>query len=199
MTTAVAAVTRLTGEQAVVAHPLAGSVHQVRLASGRIVVAKRAAGLVAAEAASLRWLADSDTVRVPDVLAADDPWLVLERIEPGRPTPAAAEEFGRLLAGLHASGAPAFGQPPPEGPADAWIGMARMVNVPGPDWPQWYAEHRIRPYLRRSTVLSDGDRALVDTVADRLPELAGPPEPPAGCTATCGTAMWCGPRTGTSG
>jgi fructosamine-3-kinase len=84
--------------------------------------------------------------------------------------------LGRDLAALHAMGATAFGQPPPGGPRDAWIGRAAMVNEPMPNWPQWYAEHRITPYLRRSAIT---DTAVFDRVLQRLPDLAGPDEPPA--------------------
>ncbi len=181
MTDAAAAVTALTGEQATRAHPMTGTVFAVGLASGGTVVVKRGTGpgMVTAEAASLRWLAGSGTVGVPAVLGQDETWLVLTRIDQMRPAPAAAEEFGRSLAALHASGAPAFGHPPPGGPRDAWIGRAAMVNEPAPSWPEWYAEHRITPYLRRATVFGPADRRLVGTVAGRLPELAGPAEPPA--------------------
>jgi fructosamine-3-kinase len=180
MTGAMTAVTALTGEQAVQAHPLTGNVCQVRLASGATVVAKRGTGMVGAEAASLRWLAAADVIGVPAVLGQDANWLILQRIESGRATTEAAEEFGRRLAALHASGAPAFGQPPPDGPRDAWIGMAAMVNVPAPSWPEWYAEYRIRPYLRRSAgTFSAADVAVIDTVASKIQELAGPEEPPA--------------------
>ena len=58
--------------------------------------------------------------------------------------------------------------------------MAPMVNVPAPSWPEWYAEYRIRPYLRRCAgTFSQADASVIDRVADRLPQLAGPPEPPA--------------------
>jgi fructosamine-3-kinase len=179
MTDAVAAVRALTGQIGVAARPLAGTVCQVRLASGATVVAKRGTGtgMVTAEAASLRWLADAHTVAVPDVLGEDGHWLVLTAIEQARPSPGVAEDFGRRLAALHASGAPAFGAPPPGGPRDAWIGMAAMVDEPMADWPQWYAEYRIRPYARRSPRLLDV--GLFERVCARLPELAGPPEPPA--------------------
>src|SRR5690554_6313946 len=65
-------------------------------------------GFFACEAAGLRWLADARTVRVVQVLAADDHGLDLERIEPASPTIEAARRFGRDLAGLHDAGAPAF-------------------------------------------------------------------------------------------
>jgi fructosamine-3-kinase len=174
------AVAALTGSTVADTRPFSGSLHVVRLTNGDTVVAKHAPGMVTAEAASLRWLADSDTVDVPAVLGADDAWLVLGHVDEGGPTPAAAEDFGRRLAALHASGAAAFGQPPPDGPADAWIGLARMVNEPSPTWPDWYAEHRVLPYARRAAgTLGEAGVRLLDEVADRLPELAGPDEPPA--------------------
>jgi fructosamine-3-kinase len=90
--------------------------------------------------------------------------------------------FGRELAALHAAGAPAFGAPPPGGPEDAAIGLAPMRNVTGADWPRWYAEHRVLPYLRRAVddgTLRPDEATVFGRVCARLPELAGPAEPPA--------------------
>jgi fructosamine-3-kinase len=181
---AVAAVTALTGTQGTTAHPLTGTVFQVRQRTGTTVLAKRGTGtgMITAEAASLRWLADAGTVPIPRILGHNDDWLVIERIDPGRPTVAAAETLGRQLAALHTSAAPAFGAPPPGGLEHAWIGMAPMVNVPAPSWAEWYAEYRIDPYLRRCVAagaLRTAEADIIDRVAAMLPELAGPPEPPA--------------------
>ncbi|MBD2819021.1 fructosamine kinase family protein [Streptomyces parvulus] len=57
----------------------------------------------------------------------------------GRAGAGAADRFGRDLAALHATGAPAFGAAPPGGPEDAYIGLAPMRNAAGDDWPRWYA------------------------------------------------------------
>jgi fructosamine-3-kinase len=170
----------LTGVAAVSSTPLGGTARRVELADGRVVVAKRhdAASAVRAEVAGLRWLASASAVPVPRVHANDDEWLVVDFVEPARPTPSAAEGLGRGLAGLHASGAPAFGAPPPDGQADAWIGLARMRNEPGDDWPAWSAAHRLLPYVRRATDQGHDLRA-VEQVCDRVADLAGPPEPPA--------------------
>ncbi|WP_320776393.1 fructosamine kinase family protein, partial [Streptomyces sp. CRN 30] len=135
-----------------------------------------------AEAAGLRWLAAAGAVRVPEVRGADRRWLVTDLVREGRPTREAAERFGRELAALHAAGAPAFGAAPPDGPRDAYIGDAPMANVPGGDWPSWYAEHRVLPYLRRAVddgTLRRAEAADVERVCERLPALAGPAEPPA--------------------
>ncbi|GGS24084.1 fructosamine kinase [Streptomyces aureoverticillatus] len=175
---------RITGRAAVEVRPLSGAVAEVVLDSGRAVVVKRAeaAGAARAEAAGLRWLGDAGAVRVPVVHGRDRHWLVTGRVPPGRPSAPAAARFGRDLAGLHAAGAPAFGTPPPGGTEDAYIGLAPMRNVPGDDWPRWYAEHRVLPYLRRAvddgTVRSD-EAVVIERVCERLPDIAGPTEPPA--------------------
>jgi len=93
-----------------------------------------------------------------------------------------ASAFGRGLAALHAAGASAFGAPPPDGPADAWIGLAPMHNSPGDAWPSWYATHRVLPYLRAAVdrgTLGSTDARAVESVCVRIGELAGPAEPPA--------------------
>lgn len=153
------------------------SVRRVTTADGAVVAVKRHddPGAVLAEVAGLCWLAAGGAVRVPLVREHDDERLVLDWVEPAPPSARAAEEFGRRLALLHAAGAPAFGAAPPGGPADAWIGLARMRNTPGADWPSWYAEHRVRPYARRA----GADAPEIAAVCERIAELAGPPEPPA--------------------
>jgi fructosamine-3-kinase len=54
--------------------------------------------------------------------------------------------------------------------------------VSGSDWPRWYAEHRVLPYLRRAVdqgVVRGDEASVVEELCERLPELAGPAEPPA--------------------
>jgi fructosamine-3-kinase len=175
---------RLTGRPVSGARVRSGGLAEVTLADGSAVVVKRGdgPGAVRAEVASLRWLAAAGAVPVPEVLGHDDRWMVTELVPTGRPSAEAATRFGRALAALHASGAPAFGAAPPDGPRDAWIGLAPMRNEPGTDWPRWYAEHRVLPYLRAAVdrgTLRPGEATVVERVCERLPELAGPPEPPA--------------------
>ncbi|MEU6119480.1 fructosamine kinase family protein [Streptomyces sp. NPDC047117] len=175
---------RLTGRQVSGKPRLSGALAEVALDDGRVVVVKQgdSPGAVAAEAAGLRWLAEADAVRVPEVHGRDGRRLVIDRVATGRPSAGAAERFGRELAALHVAGAPAFGAAPPDGPRDAAIGLAPMRNVPGTDWPEWYAEHRVLPYLRRAVddgTVRSAEAAVIEGVAARLPELAGPAEPPA--------------------
>ncbi|MFD0412491.1 fructosamine kinase family protein [Streptomyces sp. NPDC127108] len=182
--TPAAAAARLTGHAATAQHPLSGALTEVTLDGGQSVVVKRAdaPGAVRAEAAGLRWLAASGTAPVPAVRGHDRRWLVTDRVPQGTPTARAAVRFGRDLAALHASGAPAFGAPPPDGTEDAYIGLAPMRNVPGDDWPHWYAEHRVLPYLRRAVdeaTVRPAEADVIERVCARLPELAGPAEPAA--------------------
>lgn len=175
---------RLTGRAVTGVRPLSGALAEAALDDGRTVVVKRAeeAEAARAEAAGLRWLAEAGAPPVPRVHGREGAWLVLGRVAQGRPGREAALRFGRELAGLHAAGAPAFGAPPPGGPVEAFIGLAPMRNVTGDDWPSWYAEHRVLPYLRRAVdagTTGAGEAAVVERVCARLPELAGPAEPPA--------------------
>ncbi|MEU2318334.1 fructosamine kinase family protein [Streptomyces althioticus] len=175
---------RLTGRAVTGVRPLSGALAEAALDDGRTVVVKRAetAEAARAEAAGLRWLAEAGAPPVPRVHGREGAWLVLDRVTQGRPGREAALRFGRELAGLHAAGAPAFGAPPPGGPVEAFIGLAPMRNVTGDDWPAWYAEHRVLPYLRRAVdagTMDAGEAAVVERVCARLPELAGPAEPPA--------------------
>ncbi|MGW2934814.1 fructosamine kinase family protein [Streptomyces sp. NPDC001156] len=178
------AAARLTGRPVSDERAVTAALSEVTLDGGPVVMVKRghAPGAVRAEAAGLRWLADATAVRVPAVHGHAGQWLVTDRVPPGRPSARAALRFGRGLAALHAAGAPAFGAPPPDGPEDAYIGLAPMRNVPGDEWPGWYAEHRVLPYLRRTVddgTLRHSEAVVVERVCEQLPGLAGPAEPPA--------------------
>lgn len=183
-TAATNAVRRLTGEQPTATHPLGGAAFVVTLPAGERLTVKHGAGenAVAAEAAGLRWLGQTGDVPSPRVHAADEEWLITDHVPAGSPTPEAAEEFGAGLARLHLRGAAAFGAAPSGGPADAWIGLAAMRDEPESDWPTFYARHRVMPYVRQAVDQGQFDNAQAgafERVCDRLPRLAGEPEPPA--------------------
>jgi fructosamine-3-kinase len=139
---------------------------------------KPPSGFFAAEAAGLRWLREAGAAPVPEVLVELPDLLALEWIEPATPSPAAAERFGRDLADLHRSGADRFGAPWP-----GYIGSLPQDNAgAGEAWPEWFAERRLRPYLRISAdrgALDPADVALLDGLLARLDRYAGTPEPPA--------------------
>ncbi|WP_327347632.1 fructosamine kinase family protein [Streptomyces europaeiscabiei] len=175
---------RLTGRPATGERRLSATLAEVTLDDGRVVLVKLGdgPGAARAEAAGLRWLAEAHTVRVPTVYGHDGDRLVIDLVAQGAPSAAAAARLGAELAALHAAGAASFGAPPPGGPREAYIGRAPMRNVPGADWPAWYAEHRVLPYLRRAVddgTLRPAEAAPIEEVCARLPDLAGPAEPPA--------------------
>jgi fructosamine-3-kinase len=141
-------------------------------------------GEYATEAAGLRWLGEVDGgLAVPEVLAVEDAFLALGWIDEGRLDAAGEEELGRGLARVHAAGAPAFGAPPPRAPDGTLrLGAVELPAATGADWPAFYAEHRLAPLVRAAAdrgALPPGGAAAIEAVVARLPELSGPPEPPA--------------------
>jgi fructosamine-3-kinase len=129
------------------------------------------------EAAALAWLAEPGALRVPAVVAAGERFLALEWVEEGRLDEAGEDALGLGLAAVHDAGAPAFGA---ERPLN--IGPIHLSNEATGDWPTFYAERRLRPLVRLAVetgALSSGGAAAVERVCERLPDLAGPPEPPA--------------------
>jgi fructosamine-3-kinase len=153
--------------------------YRVELDDGTRAFVKTRAGAApgeyAAEAAGLAWLGEPGGLPVPAVLGAGDTVLVLEWVDEGGHGDAAA--LGRGLATVHAAGAPAFG-----GEHRLRLGAAELPNRPLPDWPAFYAERRLRPLAaqaRDRDALTAGGAAAIERVCERMPQLAGPPEPPA--------------------
>ena len=155
--------------------------YRVALLSGENVFAKAypgpQPGFLAAEANGLRWLREAEGAPVPEVLGELEDLLVTAWINPGRPTASGAEEFGRSLATVHARGAQSFGAPWP-----GYIGALPMDNTESDDWPGFYAERRVLPYLRAAVdrgAVDVGQAADIERVCARIEDLAGPPELPA--------------------
>jgi fructosamine-3-kinase len=159
---------------------------EVVLGDGRRVFAKtnaRApADLFSAEARGLGWLSEARSLRVPAVLAFSRPeddvrFLVLEWIEPGRPSPDFDERLGRGLATLHRSAPGGFGLDHPN-----YIGSLPQSNTPAANWPEFFRKQRLEPQLIRlieSGGASFSLRRAFERLLDRLPELTGDPEPSA--------------------
>jgi len=125
---------------------------RVTLNDGTAVFAKThddpPAGFFTTEAAGLAWLADTDTVAVPRVLAVGDapdalPLLVLEWVDVRQGADADDRAFGAALAHLHAAGAPGFGR------ADRRpTGSRQLPNDPCDTWAEFYATRRLLPLVR---------------------------------------------------
>jgi fructosamine-3-kinase len=134
------------------------------------------AGFFHAEAAGLAWLRAAGGAPVPEVIADLPELLVLEWVEPGDVTVAAAEAFGRELAATHRAGADAFGAP-----WEGFIGSLPQDNtLDDRDWATWFVQRRLEPYLRMAqgrNALADADVALVERALARVEP--PPPEAPA--------------------
>jgi fructosamine-3-kinase len=118
------------------------------------------------EAAGLRWLAAAGA-RVPAVLDESPVRLVLERIPIGRLDAAGEEELGRMLATMHAAGAPRFGSLP--APGAFFVGRCELPSPEGDDWNVYYLEHRCLPLAQRVGLAAEVEGVVV----------AAPAEPPA--------------------
>jgi fructosamine-3-kinase len=176
------------------AHVAGGQINEAyryRLDAGTTVFVKTSSsapvGSFAAEADGLRWLGETNTVRVPEVLTVHDDaelahrFLALGWIEPGRSAPDHDEHLGRSLAALHRFPCARFGLD-----TDNWLAGLAQVNgpsEPGPTitWPELYARYRIEPLLRRAVDAEALGQRHVDrwvAIERRLDDLLGPPEPP---------------------
>lgn len=154
---------------------------RLRLTDGRGAVIKTRPqapeGFFAREADGLRWLAEAKGAKVPQVLAVAADCLVLDWVEPGKPTTDLAERLGRDLATTHAAGSETFGAP-----VDGFVGLAPLPNRPLPTWPEFYASRRVMPYVRAAVdrgALTKDEAAPIEAAMRRIHDLAGPDEPPA--------------------
>ncbi len=152
------------------------------LDDGRAVFAKTkrdaATGFFVTEAVGLGWLREAGAAAVPEVLAVSDdpPFLILDWIEPGYPTGTTESDFGRALAALHRAGAPFFGREDRR-----TTGSRGLPNDPETSWAEFYAEQRLVPLARLcrdSGSLPKRAIAGLESVANRIDDLAPPEEPP---------------------
>jgi fructosamine-3-kinase len=153
---------------------------------GKHRVGPQARRFFATEAAGLEWLRVPGGPPVPQVREVTATGIAMDRIHEGRPTPRAAEEFGRRLAMLHRAGAAAFGSPPPGVPGpDGWIGDLPMPYAARDSFAEFWALDRIA-----ATASMAYDRGGLSprqaTEVDRFVESilsggidVGPAEPPA--------------------
>jgi len=127
------------------------------------------------EALGLDWLAQTDTVRVPEVLGVSDkvPYLAIAWIDEARQrfgTERGEAEFGRQLAALHRAPCTAFGRDDRRS-----TGSLGLPNKPCETWSEFYATQRLLPLARiasdRQALNANAIRSI-ETVAERLDEWA---------------------------
>lgn len=173
--------------------------YRAGLADGRELFVKTAVDgpavpALEAEARGLRWLAEAGDAPVAETVCASGGLLALGWLPQARADRTAAERFGRELARLHGAGPERFGAPWP-----GYIASLPLANDQADAWPGWYARYRLLPYARTGAdagVLGHADVRLIESVADRIEELAGPAEPPARIHGDCwsGNVLWSGGR-----
>jgi fructosamine-3-kinase len=122
------------------------------------------------EAAGLRWLGAAGA-RVPQVIEAAPDRLVLERVPAGTLSVAGEEDLGRMLATVHAAGAPAFGSLPADG--RFFVGRCELESPQGDDWNSYYLEHRCLPLARRVGLADVVEQVAVDAPAEPPARLHG--------------------------
>jgi len=122
------------------------------------------------EAAGLRWLAEAGA-RVPRIVAESASELVLERVPAGTLNAAGEEELGRMLARMHAAGAPRFGSLPAAG--RFFVGACELPSPEGDDWNDYYLQHRCLPLARRVGLEREVAAVRVDAPVEAPARLHG--------------------------
>lgn len=145
--------------------PLAGGdlseIHKVTLADGRCIAVKHGPS-VEAEARMLASMAVAGAP-VPQVLWSQDDVLCLDWLEQAAPTPQAWAQLGQDLRALHEGRNADYGWP-----EDYAFGPLPIDNTACADWPDFWAERRLRPFV---PLLPEAEALRIDTLCQRLPDL----------------------------
>lgn len=134
------------------------------------------------EVNGLKELRKAGVVRVPEIIAADDTFILGEFIQSGYPSPRFYEDFGRRLACLHRFSGKCFGFY-----EDNYIGANPQLNLSDEeekdDWPLFFFNKRILYQYRMAAkggyVTSVMRSGLLRLEANLHRILDTPPEPPA--------------------
>ncbi len=151
-------------------------------ASGECVFLKWApstehpAGMFIEEARSLRTIADTRTVRVPNVIEQEQTpgfaWLILEWLEPGPRSERSQAMLGQQLAAMHRNSADAFGWP-----SDNFIGSLSQSNRKHEQWVEFWREERLLPQIERASHrVTAADLKRLERAIERCTELLAPIE-----------------------
>jgi fructosamine-3-kinase len=123
-----------------------------------------------AEAEGLAALRERGGLATPEVIVANHELLVLSVLEPRPRSEAFWEQFAHALAHLHTRTIhPRFGWH-----RDNWLGRRRQINTWADDGFAFFAECRLLRWLsepRVEAALEPADRAALERLCDRLPEL----------------------------
>lgn len=132
-------------------------------------------GMFEAEARGLGTLRAAGTpLKIPQVIAQSDEFLILEWLPTARATPLTVQRLGEGLAALHQTTATQHGFT-----GDNFIGRLPQSNTYEKRWPAFYREQRIRAQIdiarRAGTLPAERERrlnALCDRMETLLPNVA---------------------------
>jgi len=122
-----------------------------------------------AEADGLRTLARSQTLRVPQVYAAEPGFILMEYLEPGPRAPDYWDKLGQGLAKLHSQRAPCFGFE-----RDNYCGRTPQPNPRQDSGYRFFAEQRLLyqgQLALEQDFLSGEDYQSLEALCQRLPDL----------------------------
>jgi protein-ribulosamine 3-kinase len=132
------------------------------------------------ELAGLRLLGERAGVLIPTpigiVPVTGGSILVLEAVQEVQRAPRHWRQIGQTLARIHRNRWDRFGLE-----RNGYIGPLYLDNTPMGDWPTFYAERRLQPYLRSATESGHLPPELirqVEKLISRLPRLCGPEPAP---------------------
>lgn len=127
------------------------------------------------EKQGLEVLANSGTVKTPEVVDCGTKYLLLEWLQPSNPRVAQFEHLGRQLAALHEVRAAKFGFAD-----DNYCGETHQVNTPCHNGYTFFAQHRLLHQVKLAQnkgLLGPKDVELIDSICHRLEHYI-PAQPP---------------------
>ncbi len=170
-----------TGKTAEASHPAAILADETYAVFVKLGEGEQAEDQLTQEAAGLHLLTARGGVLTPAVIGiiqvADGALLILEAVQVIPREPLHWRQIGQALAQLHSSKGQAFGLD-----QHAYWGSYDQDNRPLADWPDFFWQRRIEPWLRAAVDSGRLPSTLATQVASigkRLPELCGPTVQPA--------------------
>jgi protein-ribulosamine 3-kinase len=124
-------------------------------------------GMFPTEARGLRVLRQAGTaLKIPDVIAVENDFLLLEWLPTERPSEKSAKRLGEGLAALHQLTEATHGLD-----HNNFIGMLPQSNTSEASWPVFYRDQRIRAQMKLAGNLPPEREKLLERLCERLPEL----------------------------
>lgn len=162
--------------------------YALKLSDGRKVFVKanrkENADFFRAEVEGLAAIRRTESVRVPDVIAAgtegNEAFLLLEHIQTGSGNKTSSEELGEALAHMHKADTRQFMKDGRFGfLSDNYIGAGKQINTPKDNWAEFFTECRLLPQFERAQLyFGREERKQIDALLGRIDRYMPEPEHP---------------------